>query len=234
MILPKKISPCPIVDALFELRFSSKINSSAVFGLIYNVLQEDYERVENLPILQLPEIVRSSDPNFKYKPYYRISNNDFVIQIGPDVVSISSFPKYVGWTLFSKTIFEVLHKVEKIGIINELERVGIRYINFFENNIFDKINLKVFVGGDEIPYKNTVLRTEIDQFEFKSTLQIANNVLNNDRLGSIIDVDTFMFSDLKSFFDEKTNVLSKGHDKEKELFFSLLQNEFLLTLNPEY
>ncbi|MDK2969658.1 MAG: hypothetical protein PWQ65_761, partial [Bacteroidota bacterium] len=48
MNLPSNIDPCPIVDALLEVRFTSIINANAVFGIIYNVLQivslkkEDY------------------------------------------------------------------------------------------------------------------------------------------------------------------------------------------------
>jgi uncharacterized protein (TIGR04255 family) len=234
MTLPINISPCPILDALLEVRFSSKINSNAVFGLIYSVLQKDFEKVESLPILQLPDMVRVSDPNFKYKPHYRISNNDFVIQIGPDVLSISSFPKYLGWESFSKTIFDVLKKVEELSIINKIERIGLRYINFFENNIFDKINLKVSISSDNILYKNTVVRTEIEQGEFNSTLQIANNAINNSKLGSIIDIDTFSVLNLESFFDNKIDIVNNGHKKEKELFYSLLQSDFLNSLNPKY
>jgi uncharacterized protein (TIGR04255 family) len=234
MSLPINISPCPILDALVEVRFSSKINANAVFGLIYNVLQKDFEKVESLPILQLPDVVRTSDPNFRYKPHYRILNSDFVIQIGPDVLSISSFPKYVGWNLFSETIFNVLLMIEKIGIINKIERIGIRYVNFFENNIFDKINLDVCIGSAKILYKNTVVRTEIEQGEYGSTLQIANNAINNGILGSIIDIDTFTISNLQTFFDRKTEIINNGHTKEKELFYSLLKPDFLNTLNPKY
>lgn len=234
MNLPKNINPCPIVDALFEVRFTSKINANAVFGLIYSVLQKDFPTVETLPILQLPDIVRASDPNLKYKPYYKISNDRFVIQIGPDVISISSFPKYLGWELFSKTIFDVLSKIESIGIINLIERIGIRYINFFETNIFEKVNLKVCIGTDNILYKNTIVRTEIDQGDFSSTLQIANNAAINGKLGSIIDIDTFATKNLESFFSKKIDLINAGHLKEKELFYSLLKSEFLNTLNPIY
>jgi uncharacterized protein (TIGR04255 family) len=234
MNLPKNINPCPIVDALLEVRFTSKINANAVFGLIYSVLQKDFQKVETLPILQLPDIVRASDPNLKYKPYYKVSNENFVIQIGPDVISISSFPKYLGWELFSKIIFEVLSKIENVGIINIIERIGIRYINFFETNIFEKVNLKVYIGADDILYKNTIVRTEIEQGEFSSTLQVANNAIINGKLGSIIDIDTFVTKNLDTFFSRKTELINAGHLKEKELFYSLLKPEFLKTLNPTY
>lgn len=234
MNLPKNINPCPIVDALLEVRFTSNINANAVFGLIYSVLQKDFQKVETLPILQLPDTVRTSDPNLKYKPYYKISNENLVIQIGPDVISISSFPEYLGWKLFSTIIFDVLTKIENVGIINVIERVGIRYINFFETNIFEKVNLKVCIGTDDILYKNTIIRTEIEQEEFSSTLQVANNVIINGKLGSIIDIDTFATKNLDNFFSRKTEHLNAGHLKEKELFYSLLKPEFLNTLNPTY
>ena len=108
MSYPKTINPCPILDALIEIRFSSKINSNAVFGLFYNALQSDFPKVESLPILQLPDIVRVNDPNFRYKPHYKISNDKFVLQIGPDVIAISAYPSYVGWEVFSSKIFNIL------------------------------------------------------------------------------------------------------------------------------
>jgi uncharacterized protein (TIGR04255 family) len=196
--------------------------------------QNDFQKVETLPILQLPDVVRTSDPNLKYRPYYKISNENFVIQIGPDVISISSFPKYLGWELFSKIIFDVLSKIESVGIINVIERIGIRYINFFETNIFEKVNLKVCIGKDDILYKNTIVRTEIEQGEFSSTLQVANNAIINGKLGSIIDIDTFVTKNLDTFFSKKTELINAGHLKEKELFYSLLKPEFLNTLNPTY
>jgi uncharacterized protein (TIGR04255 family) len=234
MTLPKSISPCPILDALFEIRFTSKIHPSAVFGMIYNVLQDDFPKVENLPILQLPEAVRASDPNLKFKPLYRISNEKFVTQIGQDVLTISSFPEYSGWDEFSKQIFSILDRIEKVGIIDSVIRVGIRYINFFENDVFKDIDLKISINSEDITYKNTIIRTEIEQEAYKSSLQIANNANHNNRLGSIIDIDTFTESNLKNFFLNKEELISGGHTKEKELFFSLLKEDFLKKLNPTY
>jgi uncharacterized protein (TIGR04255 family) len=234
MRLPKKINPCPIIDALIEIRFSTNINSDAVFGLIYNALHSDFEKVDKLPIMQLPDQVRNADPNLKFKPHYRFSNENIVLQVGPNVISISSFPQYTGWSSFSSKIYEILEKVQNIGIIDSIIRIGIRYINFFEQNIFDNINLKVTLSEDTIDYKNTVIRTEINQDTYKSTLQVANNANHNNKNGSVIDIDTFMDKNIDDFFNRKKDIIDNGHEKEKELFFSLLKEEFLKTLNPEY
>lgn len=234
MALPKAINPCPILDALFEVRFTTKIHPSAVFGMIYNVLQADFPKVENLPVLQLPEAVRATDPNLKFKPHYRISNQNFVAQIGPDVITVSSFPKYAGWNEFSNQIFGILDRIEEVGIIGSVLRIGIRYINFFDNDIFKNIDLKINIGKNDIDYKNTIIRTEIEQDLYKSSLQVANNANHNNKLGSIIDIDTFTESNLSNFFAHKKELISNGHTKEKELFFSLLKDDFLKTLNPVY
>jgi len=234
MRLPKKINPCPILDALIEIRFSTNIERDAVFGLIYNALHIDFEKVDKLPIMQLPDQVRASDPSLKFKPHYRLSNENIVLQVGPEVITISSFPKYTGWSSFSSKIYDILEKVQRIGIIDSIVRIGIRYINFFEQNIFDNINLKVTLSQNTIDYKNTVIRTEISQDDYKSTLQIANNANHNNKSGSVIDIDTFLDDNIDDFFQRKKEIIDKGHEKEKELFFSLLKEEFLNTLNPEY
>lgn len=234
MNLPKKIDPCPIIEALIEIRFSALIHENAVFGLFYNVLKEDFPKVESLPILQLPEPLRMADPNLKFKPHYKIINQDFIVQIGPDVFSIASVPKYIGWGVFSNKIFDILSRINQLKVINDVLRLGIRYINFFEEDIFNDIDLSISLKDNKIDYKNTVIRTEISQEDFSSSLQIANNVNNVDRIGSVIDIDTFTSLNLDKFFSNKETIINRGHQKEKELFFSLLKEEFLKKLNPNY
>lgn len=232
--LPKSIEKCPIIDALVEIRFDTSVPSSAIFGIIYNELKDKYKNVENLPILQLPESVRNSDPNLKFKPFYRISNDKFVVQIGPDVLTIGSYPIYQGWDVFSKEIFNIIEKLNDLNIIDSFYRLALRYINFFEENIFRNIDLKILMRNNEIEYKNTVLRTEIEHNLFKSSVQIANNANHSGRNGSIIDIDTHLEHNLQDFFNCKEELLNNAHYSEKQLFYSLLNKSFLKKLNPIY
>ena len=232
--LPKYIEHCPIIDTLVEIRFESTIHPSAVFGLVYNQLKENYRNVKNLPILQMPEDLRLKDQNLKFKPYHRISNDDFVVQIGPDVITIGSYPKYLGWNKFSNEIFNVLDKIQTLNIVNSFYRVAVRYINFFENDIFRHIELDISIDNKSIDYNNTVIRTEIEHNLFKSSLQIANNANHNNKQGSIIDIDTYLDYDLENLFDRKEELIKEGHNSEKKLFFSLLKKDFLDNLNPKY
>lgn len=238
MKLPKQISPCPIIDALVDIRFSTTINENAVFGIIYRVLQEDYPKVDPLPILQIPEFVRSKDPNLKHKPHYKISNRDYVIQIGPDVLVIGSFPKYVGWNAFSKTIYALLEKINSLNIIHCVERFSIRYINFFEYDIFDKTKVSININSDEIQYKNTILKTEIVDGNFCNVVQIANgvniNISHQNKDGSLIDIESSTTTNLTNFLSEPASLMEQGHTNEKQLFFNLLKEDLLTQLNPIY
>ena len=100
--LPKKIAPCPIVEAILEIRFNSSLPEDAIFGVLYNQFKDEYPKFEQLPILQLPAAVRSQDPNLRYSQHYKTMQDHFVLQVGPRSFSISNVETYVGWETFSK------------------------------------------------------------------------------------------------------------------------------------
>ncbi len=86
----------------------------------------------------------------------------------------------------------------------------------------------------------TNIRTEITDSKIKKILQIANNaqivVGTESELGSVIDIDCIhdMSEDSQRFFEIYNDLIEKAHREEKELFFSLLKDSFLETLNPVY
>ena len=70
MAAPKKITPCPIIESVVEIRFDSAIPAEAIFGVVYNAFNDIFpNKPINLPILQIPEQIRNSDPNLQYKPH---------------------------------------------------------------------------------------------------------------------------------------------------------------------
>ncbi len=234
--LPQKISPCPIKEAIVEVRFESEIPSDAVFGIFYSEFKTDYPTVDELPILQLPEFVRKQDKTLQHKPHYKLSNNDgFLFQVGPRVVSLISVAPYSGWSEFYERLKDIVTRIGKLDVVNSYTRIGVRYINHFEINVFDVVTLQVALPGHELNNYGTSIRSEIPAGAFKSTLQISNNVdiIGNEKTTkcSIIDIDTFIENP-----QEDVNVLIENvHLEEKKLFFTLLKPEFVESeLNPEY
>lgn len=239
--LPLRLEKCPLVDALIEIRFETSIIGSAIFGIIYNLIRNDYKgTVTSLPILQVPEQIRKNDPNLKFKPLYRIESEKYVIQIGDDVLCISSKIPYVGWPEFSFRTVELIRKIAGENIINKVLRIGHRYVNFFEGDIMDKLTIsKPTIRGYQT--NNILVRTEIkDCDNFVDTVQITNSATYKSSLhtaplsGSLIDIDSFKEYGNNYFLENLESEINKVHICEKNMFFSLLTAEFLESLNPVY
>lgn len=121
MRLPIRLEKCPLIDCIIEVRFETNIVNSAVFGVIYNQIRSDYPgTVNNLPISQLPEAIRMSDPNLRFKPLYRIEGEKTIIQIGSDVINLSSKMPYIGWEDFSRIALKVLNKAFNSGAVGRI------------------------------------------------------------------------------------------------------------------
>lgn len=243
ILLPKKIQPCPIVEAIVEVRFESKVEDAAIFGLIYKEVKEKYPgEVQKLPILLLPEEIRSKDSNLKYMPFYKLSKDNLSLQIGPNVISLLCSKEYIGWERFSEAIRESFKLIQKADIVKQITRLGIRYINFFEFDILKSINLQIMKKDEPLSSTETLLQVKVPSGRFINTLKVANTAKittnkepKEQRFGSIIDIDTEIENmEEEDFFGGMKGLLDAGHKEEKILFFDLLKPEFLKTLNPEY
>jgi len=242
MKLPKKITPCPILEAVVELRFSTSLFSEAIFGLMYDKVKDDYKKFEKLPILQLPEAVRENDPNLKYQPHYKLMSDDYMLQIGTHVISLvhpmNSQKIYKGWGEFSKEAKTVFQKAYKLGVLGTVERLGVRYINFFDGDVFGDLTCS-FEGPFKA--KNRMMGVELQEGPFKVVLQIASNANvqrageTGIRMGSVLDIDVQYAK--KIAIDTKgdlTKIMTEGHELAKKTFFSLLKEEYLKSLEPVY
>jgi len=240
MTLPKQINPCPINQAVVEIRFNSSLPSDAVFGVVYNKLKDSYKSAEQLPILQIPEAVRNNDPNLLYQPHYKLIKEHYAFQVGPKVISLAiTEQKYTTWESYYEEIQSVFEKIKEIDFISNVLRVGLRYINFFVDDIWENINIDVKIIENEIAGEEIFVRTVLPKDEYKVMLQAGNQLRleeNNQVVGraSIIDIDTSIEGENINFFEDMNSILEKGHSIEKEIFFGLLKDNFLKSLNPEY
>lgn len=238
--LPKQLGNCPLVDALIEIRFTSALDRNAVFGYIYGLIKDSYpSRVINLPISQIPAQVRDNDPNLQFKPLYRLEGKDTILQLGPDVICLSSKIPYIGWDNLSRAAENIFEKLSQAGAIQRVLRLGHRYVNFFEGNIEDKLNMSVkFVNKYQT--LNMQIRSEVCDGNFINTLQYSNSAVYRptpasiEKKGSLIDIDTFRMYDDNHFLENISNEINAAHSSEKALFYSLLKDSFILDLNPEY
>lgn len=236
---PLQIDPCPIREAVAEIRFETKIPPDAVFGVVYNELSNLYGVLEPLPIIQIPEAVRSMDQNLIFQPHYRMRRQNFVTQVGPRVFSVAMMQPYSKWETFLKEIRDVFQKIGSLGFIESVIRVGLRYINIFEIDILSELNLSLTIIDNEITSEEAVIRTVLPKDDFSVSLSVVNkaNLIDSIvKMGNISVIDIDVFSEKKSndFFKEINGNFEKAHSLEKEIFFGLLKPDFLSQLNPVY
>lgn len=232
--IPKKISPSPIAESLFELRFDSDYPADALVGTVYNCFRERYPEFKKLPVTDLPQYIRDQDPSLKYVPYYRMSNDSFVFQIGPRSFTVACPKEYLGWDKYFKEISWVKDQIVNLHIISKPHRIGVRYINFFKDrNVFDKLHLDLNLGGNSLTDAANLVKSEFIYQGFRCIVQITNQAMMGSEKGSSLDIDVIC--------DNKDNVLdsfditvSNCHSTLKQIFFNILGDDYLDSLNPEY
>ena len=237
--LPKQIDPCPIVESVAEIRFETSLPDDAVFGVVYNAVKERYPSVEKLPILQIPEAIRSGNPDLVILPQYRLRGERFMIQVGPRSISSAVTGPYPGWHDWRTEINYAFDKIQRIDVIHAVTRFGLRYIDVFDGDVFPKLVLKLGVDQENVTSPNMGLRVVFDRGRFNCLLQINNDSVfgvegTPASRRSVLDVDTYLVGGEGEFFTQAEMFLEEAHATQKELFFGLLSPQFLASLNPTY
>jgi len=158
-----------------------------------------------------------------------------LIQIGPRVFSVIITNVYTEWKDFLMDIDFGLAKLQESQVVSKVSRFALRYINYFDGNILTKSNLSIRLNDLTLNASKSQFRIEIPDGEFINTLMINSNALiqreGGIRVGSIIDIDTYVEKELPDFFNDRGQLLEDCHSTEKKLFSSLLSEEYVKTLN---
>lgn len=239
MARPTKITPDPIIDAVVEFRFESDIPPDAVLGMLFSVVRNEFSNFQKLPVAEIPEEIRRNDPQLKFAPCYQSISKGYRLNVGPSVISLGIPGDYVGWKEnFYPFLKNIIKQLEKSGIVKKITRIGIRYIDFFELDIFEKITLSIKLNEKPLASKQTTISTIFEHDNLITRVNIQNNTLivrdNKQNIGSIIDTDTFFETKDSISFEALIKLVDKQHDVSLSVFFDLLKPDFLETLNPEY
>ena len=100
--IPKKLKKDAIVEAICEIRFESSEMPEIVAGTISTLQSLKSFTKKRLPIADIPTPIRLSDPNLKYQAFIEIvaPDNQEIIKIGGNSVSIHLSAPYPGWDIF--------------------------------------------------------------------------------------------------------------------------------------
>lgn len=242
--IPKRISPCPIHEAVAELRFDGATYGDAVVGIVVAALRAgDADAfplsVTPLPIAEIPRQLREGDLDLRFKPTHRLIGGKFPVQAGQNVISVFCENPYPGWDEFAGYFRDVFEAVRRLGVFGAPTRLGLRYTNVFsEQDVFELVTLKISHPELGLPGSAMTIRARIRGDQVDSTLQIANSALVPTKSGSqtvsVLDIDTYAEGENIRAGLSLADQFDALHVEEKRVFYSLLLPEYVETLSPEY
>jgi len=245
-ILPKKLNKEPLIDAVFEIRFTSVFPAGGILpGLLFGKL-DGYKTLEQLPVAQLPQAIRDADQNLHFAPLSRLDWERYYISVGDHSVSISFKPPYPGWGNFKPAITQVMEALKEASFIKSIERYALKYIDLLPatdlREQVDFVNFDVTLAGHKLESEAFQLRLEIPKDGFIHAVQVVSSAeailqSGESRQGLIVDVDTIAiqksisFDELLSDFSDKLEAI---HQANKKMFFDCLKPKTVAALEPEY
>lgn len=237
--LPDRIIPCPIIEAVFEVRFVSAESWATLPGLLFGQIRDRYKELVDLPLLQVPEAIRMQDPAFTHLPLLQFKGEKFTIQLGPRVVSLVTKPRdYPGWPAIREELGWLVARVQAAGFVREAERIGVRYIDFFSGDIFPHLRIGVQVDGQPLKDAQNDLTTVLRFDRSSARLQVTNGAIvgtaAGPQVGSVLDIDGWVGAADADLFGRGMERFTDLHDTVKRLFFGLLKPDYLNQLDPVF
>jgi uncharacterized protein (TIGR04255 family) len=235
---PTRITPCPILEALLEVRFVTSTPWNVLPGLLFQRIREKYSESKDLPLAKIPEELRRSEPNFSHLPLVSFDAGGYSIRLGPQVIALHSLGEYPGWTSIHAEMTWLVEQIREVGFFGEGSRLGMRYIDFFQGDIFPNLRIRPVCADDGVTGIETSMTFAFEREEFGARLILNNSVSaeigGEPRTGSVFDLDLSLNAGQFDLFENGLARFEDAHRINKEIFFGLLSPEFLSTLSPEY
>jgi len=175
-----------------EVRFVPSAPPDAVFGILYQRLKPLFPELNKLPAASVPDEIRTRDSRLAYQPHYRLKNATFQLLLGPSVAAVVFSKPYLGWAQVRAKILETLGHIHVSQIVKSVDRLGLRYITFFEGDILNQLTLDIQIADKPVHNAQTHVKTLFTQAQCNSLLQVLNNAqmpAGSKRKGTVIDID---------------------------------------------
>ncbi|WP_333878366.1 TIGR04255 family protein [Flavobacterium sp.] len=237
MRLPKSISPNPLFITTIEIRFLSSLTKAELLQKMVLAFSDEFTNLEQSKI---PEELKQQEKKFKYAADYMLSNDDYILSFATNSISFEHSSEYKYWETYSTFIKKSLEKIFKLGFIEKIERCGVRYGSILDGLTDPSIALidlpKLEINGlqSEFGGFQSVFKTDTSNLFLQITPNAKISKQHEERRGLYIDIDSSYSKELEPN-QEVFDIIDKLHKDQKELFFGLLKEEFVVkNLNPQY
>lgn len=238
MKIPKKITPDHLKHTIVEVIFIPQIFPELMLGVFYTKFKEQFDFfVPQHPTQR--ELNKTEDGknlilHSSIEGYFVDKKESVKVTVRSNSIVFNSYKAYIGWDNFYPIISEVVSVMIENKMIRNITQVGVRYVSGFGNTSISKIL--------DINLRGHLFDKMIDTLQIKNSYTEDNCLINvilvdkkveNKQNTSLVDIDVIQrkeASELSVIMD----LVSYGHQKQKSTFFSIIDSDFLTTLNPEY
>ncbi len=237
MKIPRKIDD-RLKNSIVQIQFDSLLPFGTILGYFHSIFKEKLKFLpQRTPILSNGKIIGVEES----APIIITEDDNFTIVIQDNSITFDLLNGYKGWDVYQKNIINYLTPLFNEKLIEKINQIGVRYIsNFDDIYIYEHINATIQLG-----FTNNRIKGQ-SKFEFTIDNKIVllnllngggvvdSESTNTPRVGSIIDIDIIQRQPSVNSIAELINTIGDIHEIEKKVFFSLLKDSFLTTLNPIY
>lgn len=231
-VLPRRLGAEPIVDAICEIRFDK--SALDIVGLLPGLLMDHLGTVDEvirLPAGMLPGGVEINE--LADQPHVRVRAGSLFVSVGPRVLAVAMPNPYPGWTDFRSAAVAIFNLAKSKRLVDQVTRVSVRYTDLIAGGKFEQLNAALSLGGADA-FGAVEIRADRVIDGVRVINSIASPASTQDgRSGVVVDTDTIMDQPV-DFWSQSGDYLNKLHGISKEIFFSMIKDETLESLKPEY
>lgn len=236
MKVPISISPNPLFTSTIEIRFTTTSNKQELFQKMTSAFLQD---LPNLEVGKIPQELKANQEQFKFAADYTLKNDDYSLSFSTNSISFEHISEYKYWPTYFAFIKNCLDKVFELKFIEKIERCGVRYGSILDglhnpkDVLIDLPKLEINNLSSNFAGFQSIFKTENSTLYLQISANAKLNKGNVLRTGLYIDIDS-SYSKTIQPNNEIYSILDKLHKDQKELFFGLLKEDFIQTLNPKY
>lgn len=235
------MSSDPIVEAIFDLQFSSRSDTIASILLakfMSGEFRKRFPKHTRLPVADVPLAIRREAPEFKHQPEFRLQGDRETLLIGDQTFAFAVQEPYIGGEKFVEKIMKLIKNLAKEKEEIDVKRIAFRYMNLIETFQdagvdLDQIEFKGSVAEYDLSKYDTLIKFQMNDADLLHTVQIKNNtVLTNNitgkrKTGLLVDIVTAKTSGLEKFWSESAGMVGKLRTAERNVFEKIIKEESL-------